>query len=498
MIMIRGRREGSRGRRRTLPPSGNSPAPRRSRGRARDAGAGVLAAVRATIDRHGLLRPGDRVLAACSGGADSMALLSLLLDLREDLSLDIVVAHFDHRLRAASAADRDFVRAFARERGLRFVEGRRDVRRHAVRRGLNLEEAARELRYAFLRRAASRAGASRIATGHTLNDQAETVLLRILRGTGLSGLAGIPVTGEDGLIRPLLEIERGDILAYLRRRGIPHREDPTNRDRRLLRNRVRHDLLPRLARDYDAAVVRHLGRLALLAQDEDRIMAEAGRKAFLRIAVRESGRLVLDAAKLARLPRGLARRAGREFLRAIKGDLRGFGAADVDTLLDLGPGEARTLAGGILVRRSGDLIVRAAASGRAPAAAYRLEWDGRGEISVPGPGPTFRGRFLRPGRSAPPPFDDASRAVMNAAALRFPLEIRTRRPGDRYRPLGAPGRKTLKEIFREKGIPAAGRSAWPVFVSAGEILWMPGAPVAESVRVDDATRRVFVIEMVGR
>ena len=223
---------------------------------------------RKTVLGARLIEPGDKVLVALSGGQDSMALLELLLELRREIPIRVAVAHFNHKLRPGAGEDEAFVKAVARSRRVPCVTGSRNVRLFAKRRRLNLEEAGRELRYEFLRKTARRIGATKIATGHTLTDQAETVLMRIVRGTGLQGLGGIAREPGRWLIRPLLDIERAETEAFCRRRGIPFRTDETNLDRRILRNRIRLETLPVFAR-VDPAVVRHLGRLSELARDEE-------------------------------------------------------------------------------------------------------------------------------------------------------------------------------------------------------------------------------------
>ena len=459
----------------------------------------------------------DHVLAACSGGPDSMALLSLLEELRERMPIGITVAHFNHGLRPAASEDAEFVREQAAGRGLPFAGGSRRVRAYASRRKLNLEEAARTLRYEFLGRAARRAGATKIATGHTMNDQAETFLMRLLRGTGPSGLAGIePVLRGDAcpVVRPLLGVTRGEIEAYVGREGIPYRRDETNLDRRFLRNRIRLELLPLLEREYEPRVVEHLARLSDLVREEEAVFA-AMAKGLGEQFILERGRTIsLDARTLPLVPRGLGRRLVREFLERLKGDLRSVSFADVEAILGLGDGKEKEVAGGIVLRCERGLISRKLPS--PPRTAYERLWDGEGDIQVGPAGMGFRGAAeprRPPGRrsrthsiSAPKPedsppsgprgleWDDKSRAAFDLGRLRFPLTVRSRRPGDSYRPLGAPGRKKLKEILRAKGIPRPDRDRLPVFLSGGEIIWMPGLPVAESFKVRPETKLVFSIE----
>ncbi len=455
----------------------------------------IVAAVRAAIVRDRLIRKGTRVLVACSGGSDSVALLHILAELGPEMGFDVATAHFNHRLRAAADADERFVRRAARDLGPPIVVGRRDVRAYARRRKRNIEEAARELRYAFLERSARRLKADVIATGHTLNDQAETLLMRLLRGSGPRGLSGIFPSVGGRIVRPLLGVSRAEIRAYCRARGLSFREDETNRDRRFLRNRIRMDLIPYLERRFEPRALRALGRTARVLRDEDAALEPPTRRAAKRL-VRGSGRSVeLDAAGLARLPAGLGRRVVRAYFEKLRGGLRRLTFEDVEAVRTLSEGAVRVLPGGLRLRRTADRI-KIGPVPRAPLPArptYSYAWDGRIRLTVPESRFVFRGRRSRK-RPRAADFDDRSRAFCDADSLRFPLTVGSRKGGDRYRPLGAPGTKKLKEILRAKAVSAALRVSLPIIRSAGEIVWAPGLPVAEKFKVSRETRTVFAIE----
>jgi len=317
-----------------------------------------VARARDTIRRHRMLAAGDVVVAAVSGGADSTALLQLLAALREELRLKIHVAHFNHLLREDADVDAAFVADMARALGLTFHQGSGDPRAH-VGAGRSLEDAARRLRYAFLTAVARAEGAHAIATGHTLDDQAETVLMRLLRGAGPWGLSGIPpVRTHAGLrlIRPLLEVPRTEVEASLRAAGLSWREDATNRDHAMLRNRVRGVLLPSLA-GYNPHVRRTLARLAEVMRDEtlalDVLAARrvnavlSGRGATVRIALEP----------FARLPAALQRRALREAVRRCRGNIEGVGFVHLEgarrIALEGRPGAIAELPGGLRAVRVG-------------------------------------------------------------------------------------------------------------------------------------------------
>ncbi len=459
--------------------------------------ADVFTVFKATILRQRMIVPGDRVLVACSGGPDSVALVALLLKLRDEMPLEIRLAHFNHRLREDAGEDERFVRTLAGRWVLPLIVGTRAVKSYATKKKLNLEEAGRELRYGFLRRAAAASGATKIATGHTLADQAETVLMRLMRGTGLSGLAGIApiLAGETcPVVRPLLGIARPDLQSWLAAEGLPYREDPSNLDRRFLRNRIRAELLPELERRYEPRIVAHLARLAAIVREEDELLGAFVRELSDEFIVRRGRDTYLDLKTLPLLLPGLARRVAREYLREVKGDLRDVSYEDVETLLALGEGKDMPLRKRLVLRREGGQVGLKRA--RPKAGAYEVRWDGHGEVVIPAAGLAFRGA-RRKADAGRPSFvrDDRAGADLDLSGLEFPLVIRNRRPGDLYRPLGAPGRKKLKEILRAKRIPAASRDRLPVFLSREEIVWAPGLPVAEKHKITATTSSVFSIRM---
>jgi tRNA(Ile)-lysidine synthase len=301
-----------------------------------------------------LITAGSSVLAAVSGGGDSVALLHLLHRFARSRDLRITVAHLDHGLRRGSRADRRFVERLARDLGLPCVADRREVA--ALRRkSESPEEAARRVRRAFLFEAADRAGCERIATGHTLDDQAETVLMRLVRGAGATALTGMAASGPGPFVRPLLDLERAELRAYLRRRELAFRDDPSNRDLRFDRNRVRRLVLPVLTEVLNPRAARHLVQAAQrFREDAQHLDAEAA-TALRRQTRRDgSGGLAIDAARLIALPPPLGRRLARLALQEAGADPRRIGARHVETLIDLAGGRSGRrahLPGGISARR---------------------------------------------------------------------------------------------------------------------------------------------------
>ena len=451
------------------------------------------------VERHRLLAPGDAVLVAISGGPDSTALLHLLHARAERLGLRIGVAHLDHGLRPESAAEARAVERLAEVLGVEVHVERADV--HAVRRrlGTSIEAAGREARYDFLRRTAGAHGYAKIALGHHADDNAETLLLHLLRGSGRSGMGGIRAVREGIFIRPLLQAFRSDVEDYLRGRGIGWLTDASNTDASLRRNRVRHRLIPLLEREYQPAARRVLSRAAEVLAAEEAWIDELLQPVVERLLrVEAPGRVALDAAGLAGLPLAARRRVLRAALGRVRGDLQRIGWGHVEALLEA-TGE-RHLPGGVRVRRTSQEVVfeRVAASGRllppAPGPDYAYSLEGCGTIVIAETGEAIRISEVRPGGIAASFGTDPLTARLDAEAVQFPLTIRNRRPGDRFHPLGVGGSQALRKFFGDHKVAAAERQRCPLLVSGGRIVWVAGHRLDERARVTPATRRVLTAE----
>jgi tRNA(Ile)-lysidine synthase len=294
----------------------------------------LIERVRSTVLQHALFGEGDAIVAAVSGGADSTSLACLLAELAPALGARLVaLAHLNHGLRDAADADEVWCADLAARLGLPFVSCRADIRFEASRRGTSIEDAARTVRYAFLGEVAAARGATRIAVGHTRDDQAETVLLRLARGAGPGGLAGIyPRAGQ--VVRPLLDVRRTDIEAWLRERGIAWREDESNQDRAMLRNAVRHDLMPAFAAVFGPGVVDVLARQADLSRDDADWFAMVATETAARLVLEVEGTLAVEQGALLALHPAVARRLVLDTLRRTSGG-RFVGADHVEAVLRL-------------------------------------------------------------------------------------------------------------------------------------------------------------------
>jgi tRNA(Ile)-lysidine synthase len=387
------------------------------------------------ISLHHIFAPGERVVVAVSGGPDSLALLSILREILPAVPLHLTVAHFDHGWRADSQDDRDFVASIAARWGYAFHSARApDGIPHT-------EIAARTARYAFLRQTAADTNSTAIAMGHTQDDQVETLLLHLLRGSGSRGLGAMRRRDGD-LARPLLDISRREIEPYLARLHLTPRRDPSNEDARFTRNRLRQQVLPAID-GFDPAARELLARTADILSEEDRFLDDA-------IADLPDD-LARDRIAFAKLPPALQRRVIRR-----------------------------------LVPDAGFLEVEALRRGEpAPSAAPNASPSARLLVKTCACDPAaFRAR------------DQVGH--LDADLVQLPLVVATRRPGDRMRPLGLQQAKRLQDILVDAHVPRHLRDTLPVVSDRGEIVWIPGVTVAEGKRVTSATRRQLHLEIESR
>ncbi|MCI2106458.1 MAG: tRNA lysidine(34) synthetase TilS [Intestinimonas sp.] len=434
----------------------------------------MLDALMALTREYGMLPQGGTVLCAVSGGADSMCLLHRLLALSSDGGFTVAAAHYDHCLRGEeSARDANFVRAMCGKWGVPLTVGSGDVAGEAVRRKQGVEETARRLRYTFLRRTAARVGAERIATAHTADDNAETLLLHLVRGTGLQGLGGI-APRRGGLIRPLLTTTRAEIEQYLVEHHIPHVEDSTNANQAYTRNRLRHQVLPVLRALNPRFVEDTAAAMARLRADNDCLNARAA-QTVLPARETEAG-LFFPAARIAREPDPVAARAAR-ILLARAGDGSGkCSAAHLTALVALcrsgDPSASLSLPGGITARRSYDLLWLAREKLPAPFAPVSLCTDGITEPAGTG------WLILCHPAVCPPSSPKRDRFFLAGSAMEHGVTVRPRQSGDVLR---LPGRrtKTLKKLLVEEKVPRWVRDRLPVLAGASGVLAVAGIGPAE-------------------
>ena len=466
----------------------------------------MIDSVRRTIRNHGLLPSGSRVAVALSGGADSVAMLLVLRALAESERFQVVgAAHLNHQLRGADAdADAEFCRNLTTGLGVPFDAERADVAALAREMGTSVEDAAHAARHAFFERAAPRLGATIIAVAHTKDDQAETFLLRLLRGAGPRGLSGMhPRSGI--VVRPLIETSRSEVRAFLNDARIAFREDASNADVSIPRNRIRHELLPLLDARFSPGIVDALDRAAAIAREDADYLEDAARVAAARLISRTTSGVELDADALMAEPPAIARRVIRLAQQMTAGaeHFIGFDAGEAVRRFVVSKSTGQLDLPGHRVNRRGGAVVLTESRGRekpAPAADFIYQLDVPGEVAVPEAACAISADMkpVPPGRSAREIWHLAGRsdeAVIEARRLAGPLAVRNRRPGDIFRPLGLNGRKTLQDFFVDAKIERFEREITPVIVdSAGQIVWIAGLALAEEFRVTEATKDVVILK----
>ena len=456
----------------------------------------LLDTVRRTIRRHSLASPGTRAVVALSGGGDSVALAHLLRQLEEAGELSVAgVAHFNHQLRDAADRDEAFCSSMSAAFGWPFLSDREDVRARAAREGRSIEDAARTARHEFFDRARLHFRADAVAVGHTRDDQAETFLLRLLRGAGPRGLSAMhPRNGH--VIRPLLDCRRADLRAYLAQRAIAFVEDETNSDVAIPRNRVRAELLPLLEQRFNPSVVDALASQAELARDEWMWMIEEVRSQNLEVG---------SVAELLALPRAVRRlMVWRAMTEAASG--RTVSLDHVEAVLELleGPGGNGSIdAPGHIVERIGDRVVlRAGRSSDAQSIepdSFRYPLTVPGEVSLPEHGFVVTAELaaVESGVEAlRASVRNRARAVVTAEGWTAPLAVRNRRPGDRFRPFGLSGQKKLQDFLVDRKVARADRDRVPLVVDENDrILWVAGHEIDEAFRVTPASGAVLILTL---
>ncbi len=462
------------------------------------------------VTRFHMFQPGHAVLIGVSGGPDSVALVSVMTALAPRFGLRLGIAHLHHMLRGtASDEDARFVADLARRHGIPYHMERRDVRRYKKSRKLSLEEAARQVRYDFFDAIAQEHGYDTIALGHHADDNAEQVLMALLRGSGPAGLSGIPPVRAGRIVRPLIDVTRAELIDYLDACGIPYRVDATNTDIRFLRNRVRHCLLPSLLREYNPRFIQTLNRLADILREDEAWLASLVTPLYEQCMIRQEKDAVdLSVPEIRRLPPGARRRIIRRALEQVRGNLRRITFTHVEEitgLLDSSSGSARflDLPDQVRVSCSGDRlrIARAALPLRtrppvSPPPLFRHDVTGPGTVSLP-----EIGASLVFSRCAPEHLPVLQHTGQNVAffdmdKLDVPMVIRNIRPGDRFIPLGMRGTQKVKTYFINRKVPAETRRRCPVLVCRGEIIWLAGHRIADPVKVTASTRTVLRVELL--
>jgi tRNA(Ile)-lysidine synthase len=482
------------------------------------------------IQRYSLVSPEEIVVVGVSGGADSVCLLHVLAKWRKGLGIKLHVAHLNHQLRGVeSEADARYVSHLARSLGIPVTIDRQDVAAYKNERNFSLEEAARELRYAFLARVAGEVGASRLAIGHTRDDQVETILMHILRGTGITGLCGLapcsPLAydsqGMSGpakrskllVIRPLLDVTRKETMSYCQEHQLDPRIDSSNRSLSFFRNRLRLQLLP-LLRQYNPSLDQALLRLADIAKEDNAFLKQQASELWDEVARQENNAIYLDRKQIAGLPIALQRQLLRAAVTRLAGDTRDIEASHIEAariLLNKPVGKRISLPHGFICQGGYDELVVASTAKQSQL--------------PPCPFPPLPGKFpLKvPGKTVFPGWKVIATIVGERAdSLSLPgvpstsegtcqshhvagfdlhktgteLLVRQRQPGDRFQPLGMNMPKKLYEFMVDAKIPRSWRGRIPIVCSPQQIIWVVGWRIDDRVKVTESSKEILRLEFI--
>jgi tRNA(Ile)-lysidine synthase len=442
-----------------------------------------------------LIAPGDKVLVAVSGGADSLALLYLLEQFSKELGYELFVAHLNHLTRGKeSDEDARFVEKEANKLSLPVFVDKIDVQKSVLK--SSFQESARILRYQFLEDVLISIKGDKIALGHTADDRIETVLMNLLRGTGLRGLAGIP-EARGHVIRPILSCTRNEIEGFLDEQKLIHRTDSSNKETKYLRNKIRHEVIPFL-RTFNPDISGNLLGLAEIAREEEQWMSEKTRELYSQLVTPENEDFCFEINEFENQPLAMKRRLIRETFYRLNGSLREITALHVQQVLDLFsrarvgcslklPGNVRVVCGYETVHFSLSDDLASTEIDKKP---KRLEIPG--VTSLPQIGVQFHARLLEQPMQKPV---DQKQAFLDFEKTGENIQIRFFQPGDSFVPLGMSGHKKVKSYFIDQKVPREERSLIPILTNThDDIIWVYGERISDSFRVAENTKKVLFIE----
>jgi tRNA(Ile)-lysidine synthase len=454
---------------------------------------------------------GDRIGVAISGGADSVALLLLLLELREKLGFEVLMAHFNHKLRGqASQRDERFVAKLAKKHGVGFFVEREDIAAKAKAERGNLEDAGRRARYAFFEKLVREQGLKSVAVAHTADDQAETVLAHILRGTGLAGLGGIhPQAGV--IFRPLLEIRRSELRKYLKSRGQSWREDASNRDVKRMRAKIRRKLMPFLEKQFQPGLTERLSQMAAMAREDEAFLQETANLQLLAAGKFSGGEFRISTKNLlagefgAQQIAAISKRVIRQIVGKVKPRAGQLGAGHVKSVMELagkkGGGQALQLPGGVEVRREKDALrflprsaLQEKTGEETSFAKYTYEVKmkpGKSQLHIVELSLVLHFRVIDWPAEGRETIDTG--AVLDWDRLQLPCIVRNWRPGDAMRPAGHQKVHKLARLLNEIGASRWEKPSWPVLCNGDRVAWTRGLPTATEFAVSSRTERALVI-----
>lgn len=456
--------------------------------------------VKRTIRTYRMIEPGDKVVAAVSGGADSLALLHLLCGLRDELKFSLCIGHLNHMARGQeSDKDAEFVARVGRDWGIETYIDSTDVKEMLTDLKTSFQEGARIIRYRFLEAVMKKCSGNKIAVGHNADDQVETVMINLFRGSGLKGLAGMPpVRGE--VIRPLLECSRIEIEAYLTRRQLSCRYDQTNSAKDYLRNKIRLDLLPHLEDAYSKKIKSHILHTSEIAREEDEYLDSLACEILS--ALRSDGKsLFLKLEEILPLHPAMRKRLIRRIIATVSGDLRRVSIRHIDAVLKLftvsQTGKQIHLPGFLIVLRRANEVEFSVKPDRRVNVSNNV---GQTELKIPGVTEIHAASLklhtrVMSKKDASYELTPAHQSYLDFDKTGEHIMVRFFTPGDRFVPLGMTGTKKVKTFFIDEKIPREQRKKIPILTTpADDVIWIYGKRIAQNYCVTQETKKILFIE----
>ena len=461
----------------------------------------LLLKVKKTIQKHAMLNNGDQIMVAVSGGVDSVVLLHLLKRLKDDYSLELIVAHLNHSIRQEEAKrDADFVSTLAFSYNLQYELGIEDVPKIATREGLSLQEAARKARYNFFDEVRQRNGANKVALGHHMDDQVETVIMRFLRGAGTKGLKGMDAVREGVYIRPLIDITRKEIEDYAQDQCLSFVTDATNFKDIYLRNKVRNELLPFLETNYNPNINEDIVRLSRLMKRDDEYLESVAENHLKDLLEVDNEDVVTVGLKpLLSIHKAIRTRVLRSLWKRLSGHTSGIYNYHIESILNLleseTPNSNIDLPSGIrFVREYGNVSFTKKTEDSAPPFKHTLNIPG--VTVIPEAGLTLKSKIVEgSNKNGIDLTSNKNKAFFDYDRLHSPIYVRGFEPGDCFIPFGMEGKKKVKDLFIDLKIPRIKRTNIPLLFSQDNLVWVVGLRRSEKAKVIDSTNTVLKLEI---
>jgi len=453
----------------------------------------LVAKVEATIHKHHLINSGDRILVSVSGGPDSVALLSILQELKDEFQWNLEVAHINHKLRGKeSDKDLEFVKKLTAKYGLQFHSTTVNTKRFAKDKKLSLEDAARQIRYNFFEKTAQKIKADKIALGHTQNDQAETILMRLFRGAGTLGLSGIPIK-RGKFVRPLLEVSREEILKYLKQNKLSYRIDKSNLTAQFLRNRIRAKLLPWLKKEINPEIISTLNRTATILNEIEQFLDKETKKIFEKLAQTGKNKILINRQKFSNLENIFKKNLVRYSWRKLTAEIYPLEFKQVERVLDLVEtgqvGKRVNLKNGYWAELNSKHLVIF----KKQLKKYKIPVKFPGEFKLNGH--NLKARIIE--RNKLPEkirTKSENQAYLDWEKLKGTLNLRGYLPGDKFQPLGMKGNQKLSDFFVNSKIPRYKREEILLLTSKKKIAWIVGQRISDEFKITNKTKKVLALQ----